>query len=169
MLFGEFELSDLFWSETTDEPQAPFFWVSIAMVYLYMIVMCAAVMNTFISIAVDNISDYQNNAVLKDQLSALQEYDTPTLVSKMVSPVVERYFRKDRDTICYRVISRIVYFLVPTALFHDQESMHIRLSQQEFSDIMNKHQYMYELDTLENRQKVSDLIKKMKTKTRDSS
>ena len=39
-------------------------------------------MNTFISIAIDNISDYHKNAVLKDQLSSLQEYDTPTLVSK---------------------------------------------------------------------------------------
>ena len=53
MLFGEFDLSELFWP---DEKRAPFFWVSLAMVYLFMIVMCAAVMNTFISIAVDNIS-----------------------------------------------------------------------------------------------------------------
>ena len=67
MLFGKLALSELFWKESSEESPAPFFWVSLAMVYLYMVVMCAVVMNTFISIAVDNISKYHKNTVLKDQ------------------------------------------------------------------------------------------------------
>ena len=138
------------------------------MVYLFMIVMCAAVMNTFISIAVDNISEFQKNAVLKDQLSALQEYDTPSLVSKICSPIIERLFKKDRESTFHRCISSFVFYLVPTALFHNQESMLIRLTQEDFSKIMKVQHDRYELNTLEQRQKLSDLMQKMKTKYRST-
>ena len=165
MLFGEFELSDMFWPDPEEDlPALPFFQVSLFMVYFYMVVMCAVLMNTFISIAVDNISDYHKNAVLKDQLSALQEYDTPTLVSKICSPVAVRYLNAKHEGMLHKVIEKFYYYLAPTALFHDEESMLIHMSQEEFQKIIRTQQDRFELNSLEQRGKVMNLIKNMKTR-----
>ena len=135
------------------------------MIYLYMVVMCAVVMNTFISIAVDNIGEYHKNAVLKDQLSALQEYDTPTLVSKLFSSSVEKYLEKEHDWVLHGLVNKFFYYIVPTSLFRDENSMLIRMSQQEFLRIIRVQHDCYELNTREQREKVSNLIKNMKTRT----
>ena len=165
MLFGEFELADLFWPgpESGDLPP-PFFQVSLFMVYFYMVVMCAVLMNTFISIAVDNISDYHKNAVLKDQLSALQEYDTPTLVSKIVSPAAVKYLSTEHTSMFNGTIKRFFYYLAPPTLFRDEESMLIHMSQVEFQKIIRTQQDRYELNSMEQRVKVMNLIKNMKTR-----
>jgi len=170
MLFGEFDLGETFWPEEKVLPEEtatppPFFWISLSMIYLFMIIMCAAVMNTFISIAVDNISDYHKNAVLKDQLSALQEYDTPTLMSKLFYSRIESMNLQsnlDNKPILYRCLCRVFYFFVPEALFTHDSSMKLRLKQEDFYNIIRNQYERYEINSDEQRRKFSDLVQKMK-------
>jgi hypothetical protein len=113
---------------------------------------------------VDNIGEYHKNTVLKDQLSALQEYDTPTLVSKLFSSSVEKYLDKEHEWALNELVKTFFYYIVPTSLFCDENSMLIQMSRQEFLRIIRVQHNCYELNTREQREKVSKLIKNMKTR-----
>ena len=123
-------------------------------------------MNTFISIAIDNISLYHKNAVLKDQLSSLQEYDSPTLVSFLLSHRIRRRLtkleKKKNVNIFEETWKKFCYFLVPTTLFQSPESMKIKITKKDFTEIMKLQLKRYELDTVEKRERVSALIENMR-------
>ena len=150
ILFGEFNLSDIFWQEKDKPSQLAFYTASWILVLLFILIMCIPVINTFTGLAVEKIGAYQKHAMLRAHLNSLQQFETPSFMSKLV----RKYFQ---DTNWKKLRNH----LDPASLFGNRASLVIERDVKTFKQDMHQLFQSYELDKLDRRQKLNALIKQM--------